>query len=113
MTNNKEVLISPIEYHGPGACPECFTPMILADMEINMLELDKHGQAVNITDTMIKCQAICYRCGRVFPMMRSRGIYRPYSEAVQTLDRLDIEYETNRRNEGRYNITCNPLTLSD
>ena len=110
----KEPLIDPVEYHGPGACPICFTPLVLADRETNIMDLDKHGYVVNISDSIVKCSAICPKCGHTQEMMRSNGIYRPYSKVVQIFDELDLMDKIDRRkNEGKYDIKENPLSLDD
>lgn len=103
-------LIHPIEYHGPGACCMCFTPLVLVDREINVMDLDKHGNVVNIEETLVTCQAMCPKCGHTMKMMRSNGIYRPYSEVVRTIEDLELSTIIDQRmNSGKYSIDGNPL----
>ena len=103
-------LIAPMEYHGPGTCPMCFTTLVLVDREINVMDLDKHGNVVNIEETLVTCQAMCPKCGHSMKMMRSGGIYRPYSEVMKTIEDLETSEIIDRRmNSGRYSIEGNPL----
>ena len=42
-------------------------------------------------------------------MMRSNGIYKPYSELVREFDRIDLEEVLEKRSKGKYSIDVNPL----
>ena len=41
-----EVQIEPMLFHGPGACPNCLTPLILAEKELTVMDLDKNGNVI-------------------------------------------------------------------
>lgn len=95
-------------YHGPGSCPKCFRPLLLIDKEINAMELDKSGVVVNFRDTLNECIGLCEYCGHTQPMMRSQGIYKPYSEIVKTIDMLEYK-EYIKQCEQNSRCETNPL----
>ena len=111
MSNTKESLIEGFIYHGPGACPVCFTPLVVIDTEHNVIDLDSEGQAVDIR-SYIECRAACPNCGNKIPM-RLNGIYAPYSKNAYNLKMEEIKSEIDHRNAGRYSITENPLVECD
>ena len=105
-----EVQIEPMLFHGPGVCPNCLTPLILAEKELTVMDLDKNGNVINIVNTDIVCKAMCPNCGKKYDMMRSNGSYKPYSRIAEIFDKLDLDEEIKKRNNGRYHISDNPLS---
>ena len=102
-------LIQPILIHGPGCCPECHYTLTIADREINVMRLNHDGSVVELVETQDFCSAICPNCGNTIRMMRSNGVYKPYSERVMDFDRIDLERILNKRSKGTYSIEGNPL----
>lgn len=112
MTNNKDLLIEPFIYHGPGCCPICSTELLVAERETIIMRLDKSGNAVSVEGADVICRGLCPNCGHKLDMMRSNGIYKPYSYAAALFDEVDRRYEIDRRNkEGSYRIEGNPLSI--
>lgn len=110
---SKEILIEPLTYHGPGCCPICLTALIVAERDTTIMELDKSGNVISIEGAVHTiCKGMCPKCGYKLDMMRSNGIYRPYSEAVALFDKIDFEYELSlRQKDGIYHIDGNPLSV--
>ena len=108
--STKEPTISPMTFYGPGCCPDCMIPMVVADKETNVIALDQNGSASDIILTCDECVAICPKCKKKFNMMRSNGVYKPYSDVVYLLDKMEIDYEAKKRREqGKYHVDINPL----
>ena len=111
MMDNRELMIDPIKIYGSGSCPVCFTSLIVGDSEINIIDLDMNGIATNI-ETSVHCRAICPKCKYEQEMMRLDGRYVPYSQSLVLFNSLEIKNEIDRRkNEGKYSIKSNPLSL--
>lgn len=107
-------LINPIIVHGPGACRECHTNLIVADREINTMLLNDDGSVSDYFETHITCAAMCPKCGAKYPMMRFMGTYRPVSQYL--LDIAEIELRSivaKDRPIGKYNIDGNPLAIEN
>ena len=102
-------MIQPILIHGPGCCPECHYTLTIADRELNLMKLNHDGSVIELISTDVICNAICPKCGNTIRMMRSNGIYKPYSERVIDFDRLDLERILDMRSKGKYTIEGNPF----
>lgn len=111
--SNKEILIEPLTYCGPGGCPICSTPLIVAERETIILDLDTSGNVLDINSAGVICKGLCPRCGHKLDMMRSNGIYRPYSYARSLFDDVDRMHELEQRKlkDGSYHIEGNPLSV--
>lgn len=111
--DNKEILIDPFIYHGPGGCPECCGPLSVLDSELNLIELNNEGQPISV-ETSIRCRAICKHCGHTLEMVRWNGGYIPYNER-DLQSRIIEQQEINRARmqENRCTIGVNPLAFSD
>lgn len=112
--SNKEILIEPLTYHGPGGCPICSTPLIVAERETIILDLDISGNVLDINSAGTICKGICPRCGYKLDMMRSHnGTYRAYSHTRALFDEIDHNHEIEQRRlkEGSYRIEGNPLSI--
>ena len=105
----EDIKIQPILIHGPGCCPECHHALTIADREVNVMRLNHDGTVIELVETQDYCSAICPKCGNMLRMMRSNGIYKPYSERVMDFDRLDLERILESRTTGTYSIKGNPL----
>lgn len=101
--------IEPLIFHGPGACPECNHTLTIADRETNVMKLNRDGSVLELIDCHDYCSSICPNCGFTQRMMRSNGVYKPYSEIVRAFDKIDLEEILENRNKGRYSIDGNPL----
>lgn len=105
----EEVKIQPILVYGPGCCPVCHHSLTIADRETNVMRLNHDGSVLELIDTHDYCSAICNNCGHTQRMMRSNGIYKPYSEIVREFDKIDLERILDKRAKGTYSIEGNPL----
>ena len=91
-----ETLIEGFIYNGPGCCSSCCGPLVVADSEISIMELNKEGTPVS-EETTVRCVAVCRHCGRKTPMMRWKGNYIPYSPTVALIKKAELENEANQR----------------
>ena len=112
MENNNELIVEGMIIHGPGGCPECGSPIWVADSELTLMELNMDGIPIS-EDTTIQCRGVCSHCGRKINMVRWKGGYIPYShcnlvhlmiqeeqkkeERIKALNskKLDKEFEEN------------------
>lgn len=106
---NKEPLVEGFIYHGPGACPKCFTPLVVIDTEHNVIDLDAEGNAMDIR-SYVECRAACPNCNERMQMMRLNGIYAPYSKNAYNMRMEEIKAEIDCRSKGNYSIKENPFT---
>lgn len=105
----EEIKIEPLIKVGPGSCPKCLMSLTIADRETNVMKLNQDGSVLEFIDCLDYCSSICPNCGFTQRMMRSNGIYKPYSELVREFDRIDLEEVLEKRSKGKYSIDVNPL----
>ena len=105
----EEIKIQPIIVYGHGACPVCHNNLTIADRETNVMKLNQDGSVIELIDNHEYCSAICGNCGHTQRMMRSNGIYKPYSERVMEFDKIDLERILDKRAKGTYSIDDNPF----
>lgn len=110
MPNIDEIEIEPMTFFGPGLCPNCLTPLLIAERDLNVMKLDKNGNVIDIVDTEYYCNALCPKCGEKLRMMRSYGSYKPYSLATAMFDDIDFQEKISKRNKGMYSIDENPVS---
>ena len=116
-------LINPISFHGPGACPIDHTNLIVADREIEVMQLNEDGSVSDLISNENRCVAICPMCGRKYEMMRFLGTYRPYSQFVADVLKAEIGNIADIRkivsicnehtSNGKYTISGNPLAITE
>jgi hypothetical protein len=111
MDENKELMLDGMVLHGPGECPECHMPIIVADVETTVMDLNSDGIPIN-EETSYRCSGICSRCGKRINVMRWKGGYVPYSKASRLFKIYQLQEEKNKRlaalENNRY-ILGNPL----
>ena len=107
----QEPLIDPIVYRGPGACKECGTPLIIAEREIMVMDLNSEGQVVKLEEQASTIKALCPNCGRRQDMMRDpyKGIYRPRSLAAYLFSQMEAEEANKNRIRSINEKDENPL----
>lgn len=93
---NNELLIEGLIYHGPGCCPDCGGPIVVADTETTVMELNDDGVPIS-DETYQKCSGACTRCGKRINMMRWGGGYIPYSAASKIVRINDFKEECKQR----------------
>ena len=114
----KEPLIDPMIFFGIGACPVCSTPLVVADKELTVFQLNKDGAVMDMEETNVIAKALCPNCGHRQEMMRDpfNGIYRPYSRAAYLFAEADLKEAAKYRHisthEWKGEIT-NPLVEED
>lgn len=106
-----EIKIEPITFYGPGVCPECLTPLIIAERDLTVMDLDKDGNVFNIVESEYYCNAMCPKCKNKIKMMRTNGSYKPYSEVRAAFDDIDFAERLRNRHEGKYSIEGNPISF--
>lgn len=111
----KEILIQPMDFHGPGDCPKCYGPLTVIDSELTMMSLNTDGIPLDEETTIIRCEGVCPQCGTRLPMMRWKGGYIPFSEIGYLIKRMELEDEANRRVEEMNSKSKgkNPFALTD
>lgn len=107
-----EILVDGMIFHGPGGCPKCGMPLIAADVETTIFELNTDGNIIN-DETSIEVGGICSKCGHRVPMVRWQGGYIPYSPtsyALKVLEANDkiLERVTKLNSDAAYN---NPIAI--
>ena len=103
MQNNREPLIEPIIYHGPGGCPKCSGPITVADSELTLMELNQDGDPIS-SETTVRCMGCCMHCGTKIPMMRFKGSYIPYNETSRIIRTMEFKDENFDSKIGASNI---------
>lgn len=90
----EETLIEGLIYHGPGCCPVCSGPLVVADNEITIMDLKQDGTPFT-DETIVRCEAICTHCGHKQRMCRWKGGYIPYGRSALILKTMELrdEYE--------------------
>ena len=96
MENNNELIVEGMIIHGPGGCPECGSPIWVADSELTLMELNMDGIPIS-EDTTIQCRGVCSHCGRKINMVRWKGGYIPYTPTSLMLKELEARDEFNDR----------------
>lgn len=96
MISKDEILIDGMIFHGPGCCPECGAPLIVADTETTIMELDPNGIPIS-ESTGIQVGAICSRCKNKIPMVRWEGGYIPFSPSSYLIKCLEREDKAKER----------------
>ena len=114
----KEPLIDPMVFFGIGACPVCSTPLVVADKELTVFQLNKDGAVMDMEETNVVVKALCPDCGHRQDMMRDpfNGIYRPYSRAAYLFSEADHKEAIKNRSISIYdgkNKSINPLVKED
>lgn len=113
MENNNEILIEPMIFHGPGGCPKCGGPLVVADSEITLMELDTNGIPIS-DETSVRCEAACLHCGERVKMVRWKMGYIPYTRSSLILKKMQMLDEIKKRvdneNKDRFNGK-NPLAI--
>jgi hypothetical protein len=108
MSNN-DLVTDAFMYHGPGACRNCFTPLILVDSEQTVMDLDPEGNVVDIVESHYICRAMCPKCNEKYEMMRFLGKYYPYSETAFKFKAEAHREEVDRRNKNMRIVKDNPF----
>lgn len=95
----KEPLIDPMIYVGLGGCIKCGTPIVVADREIIVVELNNNGEVINLEEQSVIAKGLCPNCGNRQDMMRDpyNGIYRPYSKAGFLFAEFDLKEQAANR----------------
>ena len=91
-----EIMIDPMIFHGPGCCPECGGPLVVADSELTLMELNQDGIPMS-EETAIRCEATCMHCSNRIKMMRWKGGYVPYSRTSLILKTMELRDEIEDR----------------
>lgn len=107
--NNNEIVIEAFIYHGPGCCSKCGGPIIVADSEVGIMELNQDGIPIS-EETIMKIKAVCSHCGEPIDMMRWQGGYVPYSENSKIL-KYGETYSTLMDRISNINKNNNPFSL--
>lgn len=94
--DNKDTLLEPMIFHGPGGCPVCSGPLCVADSEITVMELNPDGVPIS-DETSIKCKAICTHCGKQIRMVRWGGGYIPYGRSALIIKNGELRAEAAER----------------
>lgn len=94
--SNKDSLIEPMIFHGPGGCPICSGPLCVADSEITLMELNPEGVPIS-EETSIRCKAVCMHCGNTIPMARWGGQYIPYGRSALIIKNGELRAEAEER----------------
>ena len=102
---HEEVAIDAFTIYGPGCCPICHGPLVVADREITIMDVDRNGNPIS-DEVDIRCIAKCKKCGHEQEMMRWDGKYLPYSESNRYYLMLRLREEVKERLN---RINNNPL----
>lgn len=94
--DNKDTLLEPMIFHGPGECPICSGPLCVADSEITLMELNPEGKPIS-EETTIRCKAVCMHCGNAIPMVRWGGQYIPYGRSALIIKNGELRAEAAER----------------
>ena len=107
----KDPLIDPIIYVGPGGCIKCGTPLVVADKEIIVVNINNDGEVVELKEQATVAKALCPYCGNHQDMMRDpyNGIYRPYSKTAFMFSEMDMKERSKNRIRSINETDKNPL----
>lgn len=93
---DKDTLLEPMIFHGPGGCPRCSGPLCVADSEITLMELNPDGVPIS-EETNIRCKAVCMHCGNTIQMARWGGQYIPYGRSALIIKNGELKAEAEER----------------
>lgn len=109
--DEKDELIEPVDFRGPGQCPNCGSQLVVADMEVNLFTLSPAGRYADDLETYVECTGVCPKCGKRIELMRINGAYKPRSELVAAIEhaKLQEKVEEREKKDNLRHSTENPF----